>query len=186
MKIKRIFLDMDGTLVDFVGGVIELFGRNEHEVLRDWPAGVYSIHEALGLDEDAMWRRIYALGPDFWAELKPYPWTRELHHFCSRRASVTILTKPSRDGSSAHGKISWLRRFFGDKFRDYVVTPRKPLLANGQRILVDDSDEECGKFRSAGGHSVLLPQPWNAGRTWDLVAGRVEAVRRQMAEILGV
>tara|TARA_B100000700_G_C14367978_1_gene544625 strand:+ start:90 stop:317 length:228 start_codon:yes stop_codon:yes gene_type:complete len=68
-----------------------------------------------------------------------------------------------------------------------MLGSHKHLLAKPDVVLIDDSDEKCRKFIEAGGHAILLPQPWNANH--GLVdpekeyGGRMDYVDSRMNEI---
>ena len=91
-------------------------------------------------------------------------------------APVTIASSPSYDPACLAGKIRWLQKHFGRRFRDFMIGPRKHLLARPDTALVDDSDRNIRDFREHGGQGVLFPQPWNSGH--DQVDDRLGAVLR--------
>lgn len=157
----HIFLDMDGVIADFVGGAARAFGKDPAKL--EWPGDRSSVHIPLGLEsEDEMWRRLDMLGPEFWEKLDVYPWADELWDVCARTGKVTILTKPSRSPDSASGKVRWLKRWKGERFRDYIICAApKWLLAAPMRLLIDDHEKHFRQFREHLGKSILFPQPWN-------------------------
>lgn len=151
-----IFLDMDGVLVDFTGAVMRLHGRTYEP--RDWPRGVWNIHDVLDVPESTMWERIDALGAYFWSQLDSFPWTLDLIHLVESQ-SFRIATKPSASVHSYHGKALWLERY-GLK-QAAILAGDKSLLAQPGRLLVDDSTANCEAWQAAGGTAILFPQPWN-------------------------
>lgn len=50
---------------------------------------------------------------------------------------------------------------FGERFRRYILTPNKRLLASQNRILIDDHERHCDEFEKSGGNSILFPRQWN-------------------------
>lgn len=115
------------------------------------------------MTEDEFWAPINAAGRDFWANLKPYPWFEELVDSVSAAdPNFYLCTKPSSKADCLAGKLDWIHRYFGDRFRRYFFAPNKSPLAAPGRVLIDDSDENCKGFREAGGIAWLVPQPWNA------------------------
>lgn len=157
-----ILLDMDGVLCDFLGATLRLFDADDR--LASWPAGTWDVEPVLGITTAELWGRIDEQGMGFWAELPEYPWAAELVAALERIDDVVISTAPSRSHHSAAGKMIWLDRHFGGRFRGrYMMGSRKELMARPEVCLVDDRDENVRKFRKAGGAAVLVPQPWNAG-----------------------
>ena len=57
----RFLLDLDGVVVDFVAGVMALFGRDPAELTEP---GV-GLTDAMGLRSGVIWRRIDGLEPPF-------------------------------------------------------------------------------------------------------------------------
>lgn len=157
-----IFLDIDGVLADFVGGVCQLYGRNRSDVIQAMEPGNWDgLPDALGTTEDEMWRRIDSAGSDFWAGLPLLPWARTLAKECEAIADVYLATTPSRYPGSLSGKLRWIKAF-GTHERRYVMTPHKHLLAGPKRLLIDDKDRNVKEFWDAGGQAVLFPSKWNS------------------------
>ena len=171
MKITHIFLDMDGVLVDFVGGALRTcFGNMEATIcqtLELWPAGEYDITKVVGGTIDEFWEAINA-EKGFWESLSPYPWAADLIDLVESavKRKWSIATSPSRDPQCAAGKVKWLQDNCskGQSFRNYFITPEKHLLAGGNRtrVLIDDRDVNVDRWRECGGSAILFPQPWNS------------------------
>lgn len=154
-----IFLDMDGVLVDWDAAVYALYGQKPpaRSVRRPWDT-----EKVIGTTSADMWARINANGPDWWEFLDPYPWFAELHdELKAMGPELVILTAPCDGGNSSAGKVRWLNRHLGRGTYRLVMTKHKDLLAAPGRVLVDDGDHNADAFDAAGGHTVLLPQPWN-------------------------
>lgn len=163
IEVTRIFLDVDGVLANWVGGVCDLFGYDEREVLSVWN-GEWDINHQLDISTKELWSRIDAAGREFWARLKPYPWAFELFEVCRSAAPTTILTSPSLHHSSPAGKLLWLDEHFGrdQPFREYLIGPDKAACARPGAVLIDDSPHNCSEFNRLGGEGILFPRPWNA------------------------
>lgn len=148
-----IFLDMDGVLCDFAGGVCALFGKDAPQ------AGdlAQELHQHLGIAKGLMWSRIAEAGARLWEGLEPLPWADELVALVRSHGELVIATAPSLNPASLAGKLTWLQRRFGRNFRDFVVTPQKHLLAAPGRILIDDSPRHVDAFSAFGGLSTLFP-----------------------------
>ena len=130
-------------LCDFAGGVAALFNKPSPQ------AGDPSqpLHEYIGVPKGLMWSRIRESGPKLWENLEPMPWANDLVALARSAGEVMIATSPSLQAASLSGKLSWLQRRFGVKFRDFVISPHKYLLARPQHILVDDTLKHVESFR---------------------------------------
>lgn len=162
-----VFVDMDGVLVDFVGAVCRLFHKDPEQLPEwDWSKG-RSLHVPLGLEKESdMWEVIDRHGPSFWASLEPYPWWRELLHWCGQLGKTYLCSTPSLSNYSVDGKLLWIHKHLGKLFRNYIFTAApKHLLANSRSVLIDDYGSTIEKFCKAGGHGILFPQPWNDAPT---------------------
>lgn len=169
MKIEAIYLDMDGVLADFVTSSIVALGRDPAEVLtRVTPGDYYGIYTSLGMTEKEFWEEIDALeggrapASGLWETMRPYPWRDQLLKECRKAAPTWILTSPSRNPGSSFGKVAWLQEWLGPSFRDYVLAPRKWHLARPGALLIDDHDENVGKWCERGGKGILFPRLWNS------------------------
>jgi phosphoglycolate phosphatase-like HAD superfamily hydrolase len=155
-----VLFDLDGVLADFAGGVAKLFGAAapgpEH-------AGK-DLATALGVSAAGIWQRIDAQGRRFWEELEATAEAEALVALARERGEIAIASSPSQDPASAAGKLRWIQQRFGRRCRDFVLTPRKDLLAAPGRLLVDDSPEHVAAFRAAGGTALLHPTWANGGR----------------------
>lgn len=160
-----IFLDMDGVLADFVQAALRVhFGNEWRDVLRAWPKGAYETYDHMGITVDQFWAKINKCGADFWAGLPLFPWTDSLIKACQALGTICVLSSPSRHPDCVQGKLRWIRRVFGEKFRNYIFAPKqhKYLLAAPGRYLVEDSEQNAAEFVEAGGGgAVIIPQPWN-------------------------
>ena len=175
-----VLLDCDGVLANFVGRAIEAAHLPiTHEEVSRWNF----FDEFMTVQE--FWECVDA-DPDFWTDLDPYPWARELvDAIRSLRFDIVITTSPSRNPSSASGKLFWLRKhgFLADHSVDYMIGHHKHLLAGSDTILIDDSDANVRRFRESGGRAILFPQRWNANRSQ--VDRRVQLVCHELiVEIL--
>lgn len=153
----RIFLDLDGTIVDFVKGVCPLFGVTHDEIMGKWPPGEYDMTKVLGITEDEFFGVINGAGEDLWANLPMYDYGMDVYHFCKDIAPTFILTRPTGHSSSLAGKLRLMQRQFGSDFKDYVLTWKKELCASPDSVLIDDHVVNCTKFADAGGSAIVWP-----------------------------
>ena len=170
---KRICLDIDGVLADFVSHAGTLLGYDT-AVVTTW-----DYYPLIGKTEDEFWRAIDGAGSDFWANMPAFPWFHELVGLCERHAPTILLSSPSRCPSSTHGKLRWIQSQFGSGFRKYLLGPAKEFCAAPGVVLIDDSDANCEKFEKHDGEAILFPQPWNENRI--LTADRIDYVSLHLA-----
>lgn len=181
MKIEHVFIDMDGVMADWVGAVCDLFGRfQEDYVSRNWTPGEYSIEQILNISTERLWATINRQGIDWWAHLEPLPWWRDLLAIVeAAEVETSILTAPGRCDHALTGKGRWLNQHLPTYRGRLHMTKEKHLLAGPDRLLIDDSDENCRRFIEAGGAAIVYPQPWNSAH---LYAGRpLPGIKRQLA-----
>lgn len=154
----KIFLDLDGVVVDFVSEACRAAGLpvGHDEVTSS------NFFQPHGLTLQDFWDAIDEEGEAFWAGLKKYPWADGLIGLASTLdPGFHFLTTPSHCPTSWAGKRRWLRERFGGDFHRQIFTKSKELVARENHILIDDSDVNVGKFREAGGRAILFPQRWN-------------------------
>ena len=78
---------------------------------------------------------------------------------------------------SLAGKLDWIHCFMPPwMHRQYAITPRKYLFARSDALLIDDLERNTQRFEQEGGHSILVPRPWN--QLWGL--DPFEAVEAQL------
>lgn len=155
---KRIFIDVDGVLCDWVGGVIKWFNLGiPKEILLHWE----TILDVLNMKEDELFSRIAY--PYFWEELEPT--------FEGRRLAVAlysfkpcILTAPAR--GTATWRQNWIKKHYKNYYyeRRYLIGPAKDYCAHRNSYLIDDYERNVDCFNEAGGNGILYPQPWNRNR----------------------
>lgn len=160
MKTKCIYLDIDGVLTDFVGAVLELYGRPESDrnLVRSWD-GIPAVVDTNNL---CMWERIAGEGQVWWATL---PWTEHgeaIAEICERAGPFVLMSTPTREPSCAAGKIEWINQYFPSSDRRFALTPCKHHFAHPGALLIDDSERNVRAFRENGGEAILWPAPWNA------------------------
>jgi 5'(3')-deoxyribonucleotidase len=171
--LKAIYLDMDGVIVDFVGGVFRTYnldpGLRTEVSTWDGIPGVltkYAGHRRGGIPftDDDLWKMLGTVGARFWAELEWLPWGREVYDLCSSFAPVVLMTTPTKHPSSAAGKMEWIQKHIPEDGYRYAMTPCKHHMAHPGALLVDDNDHNVMKFGDHGGTGFLWPATWNERR----------------------
>jgi 5'(3')-deoxyribonucleotidase len=176
LKKQRILLDMDGVLVDFLGGALKALNRvhKQNITIEEYATkfGKWETYDYYGISISDFWMSI-GLVPDFWYELEPIPWFRELYDFLKEFGEVTILTSPNYDPSCAEQKLRWLNSRMNIRSDSVFIGSRKYLMA-GNGILIDDYSKNIEAFREAGGEAILVPSTWNtAGLTFEDVKNAI-------------
>jgi hypothetical protein len=154
----RIFCDLDGVLVDFDRGFMEL-PENSDEL----SPGDYE--EKNG--KNSIWPLIDKHGDEYWSELYWKGDGRELWDYLEEY-KPTILSSPSRNPASIRGKAKWVKlnlRINEDpvtKLADYdgsnrlILMQQKHLFAKSANdILIDDTQSKIDKWTEAGGTGIL-------------------------------
>lgn len=174
MKIEAIYVDMDGVLCDFVSAAFEVHGKDPVEMMKIYPPGEYgALYTLCAQDEESFWAAInkhkgdwYRFfdvgGSHMWEHMvKAYPWADLLWNLCEERADTWVLSAPARDAGSSYGKVKWLQAWKGEKFRRYVLAPKKYHLGRPGALLIDDDPENVRKWNERGGSGILFPRLWN-------------------------
>lgn len=163
MKSMRFILDMDGVLADFIESALRelntVYNKNVSvkEYARDF--GKWEICDYYGIPEEDFWY-IVNNTPDFWLNIKPYPWTKSLYNKLSKLGEVTVVSSPSASPTSVLQKLLWLKKHLDISPGNCFIGGRKYLMA-GNGILIDDYHVNIDKFERAGGHGILVPSNWN-------------------------
>jgi 5'(3')-deoxyribonucleotidase len=152
-----ILLDLDGVICNFIKGALSIHNQSGYPV-KNW-----SFFKDWGMSSEDFWGKIDK-DTTFWESLEPYPWMGEL---VSLLPNFTLSTSPSFSPYCYYGKRKWVQKYFGYDFSNLMIGAQKELMAQSNRILIDDSEKNCERFISAGGHAILFPQEWNVNRGKD-------------------
>lgn len=151
----KVLLDLDGVLVDFVGGAAKHHGFDPKL------ANCWDFMPNTGISPADFWA---PLGKRFWSNLD---WTPEgpailkVVEAAVGAANVCVLTSPCDTEGCAEGKLRWIRDNMPDYRRRYFLGTAKEFVASHKLTLVDDHDKNVDQFLKAGGGGVLVPRPWN-------------------------
>jgi hypothetical protein len=155
-KIEKVFIDMDGVLVDFEGGVEKMLG------IAPPPPGGKRLEE----DDRLMWERMKTV-EHFYDRLEPMPGAVEMFNRLYERfgGNVEVLTgvpKPERGiTTAAEDKINWVHRILSEDIKVNPVRRRdKYLFCKGRDyILIDDLKDNIETWQKAGGTGILHISP---------------------------
>lgn len=166
-----IFLDLDGVLVDFIGGLGRyLKFRDGWEQPTRKGELIAEIFEVAKTDVDNVLMRYVTA--EFWESLDPLPWAHTLVSGLRLKGRYSIYLassagRPDRGLDSyfsraCAGKGSWVSRHFPELRDRLLIVQDKRVLAGPQTLLIDDRESVVAPFCEAGGRAVLFPAPWNA------------------------
>ena len=158
MDIKRIYIDLDGVLADWWGGMLEVI-KDKKPTAHDLMVHGARAEEFLtDGDKHRMWE---ITRPEWWINLEKLPWCNEIYDTCINSGlPVYILTSPPKlhpyRSWSLQGKTEWVRRNLSEK-QETIFTNSKGLLATNECLMIDDLPHNTEPFQN----HILFPQPWN-------------------------
>jgi hypothetical protein len=175
--ISRILLDMDGPLVNFVGGACRIHRVPELESeVTDW-----DMASTLGLSTEELLSPIWG-NMSFWANLRPYDHAIYLYKTLLEIAPVTLCTSPLYkyglpDGACVRGKAHWAKKVLGVSPETIIFTSDKSQLAHPNAMLIDDKVSNVQSFNDNAGWGLLFARPWNSNSPYRLsVEGVIKTV----------
>lgn len=168
-KLHTIYLDMDGVLADFVGGVLREYDIDvgEQKNIKSWD--FFSHFE---IDEGYFWS-VKAARIGFWRDLEPYPYAKEVIDVCRKYAEQVLLCTSGGCPAAASGKNDWAKKHFDISSKDVIhIVDKWRLAYMPGTILIDDSEINLAHWHNACtaanrglyAWSILFPQPWNTSR----------------------
>ena len=181
MTRPRIFLDLDGVLVDWHAGAAKLHGISLPVFGEPYPLEVNDF-------TDLTPEQFYAgMDRNFWAELPPLPHARTLVDMAEDYfgADVAILTKPILTEGCSDGKRAWVAEHLGSQYlRKVFIASDKHFCASPLSLLIDDKSKTCDEFVDYGGHAYLFPASWNerCGTNWDTVRAELHEVFGELSK----
>lgn len=175
-QIKKICLDMDGVLVDFVGRALELHGASIDQLA----AGVWHIEKSLGITPEDFWGKIK--GHDFWVNLEPTPEMADIVRMLDPWLDkVWLTTSPSQDPGSWSGKWCWVEKHLPMLTRRLMCCQGKVEWFGPDCLVIDDRDRNCDDAEQVGAKSILVPRIWN--RLYPMRSQVVPVIAQRLAEV---
>jgi len=166
-KVNVVFLDLDGVMADFIGGVMREFALEYDYNNWPWPVGPdgWNWFEQFGVTPDEVDAICTA---EFWANLEWMHDGRLIFESVRSYAGLTgvpisLLTTPMTNIYSTVGKLIWIRGHLGDEWRKTALVTQAPkaIFARKGALLIDDRDKNVEEWQEAGGVAILVPRPWN-------------------------
>ena len=146
-KELALYVDMDGVLVDFLGGAGKATDM-KFKTHMDW--------EKVKKTE---WKTLANIGSRFWAKL---PWMndgKKLWSFVKQYEPRILSAFPQATENKQNaidGKREWIKKnLSGVKEVNLVKGQDKQNFARKNAILIDDSKRNIDQFRRAGGIGIL-------------------------------
>lgn len=182
------FLDADGVITDWIGGMLRSHNVyiNPYKNSQNW--GNPKFEEVLGMNSVIMWS---VADSYWWANLNPTEYFYRIMSILENYFgpnNICLLTSPTKNKDeriapeAAHGKIKWINKWLPSYRDQFLIGYHKEFAAAPNKILVDDSDDKCNKFRDAGGKAILFPQRWNSA--YAETDRCVEVLEEKVKEIL--
>lgn len=152
MEIRKIFFDMDGVIVDFMGGVEELCGITVGN------QSFVSAHQ-----DDSMWEKIKEID-HFYYKLEAMPGMVELvkevyEKYGDNCQILTGIPKPRRGIQNAdEDKRRWIAENISSDIKVNVCfkEDKKNFVDGSDCILVDDLPANIADWEAAGGRGILF------------------------------
>lgn len=161
----KIFLDMDGVIVNFVKGICDRYNLSYSQETSNNLGSFLTNEIWLDLERDDI----------FWDDLPKFDWSDKLVRACHRYAETYILSAPGVINSkSASGKIRWLNHHYPEFGNKFILTYHKELLASENRLLIDDTYAQVKDFRNSGGDTILFPSCFSSHEEIEEVFQEIE------------
>lgn len=158
----KALLDLDGVLVDFVGGMCASHNRPNpfEEGYED-----YYLEKAWDMPLNRFWKP--SNNAAWWANLPPTEECFDIVEMVEDYIgydNICILTSPTIHPQSLAGKVEWINDYLPDYSRKFLIGPQKQYCAHANSVLLDDHEANIHAFVTEGGGGILVPRPWNSAR----------------------
>ena len=161
-----IYLDLDGPMIDFVGGVedyLDCFLDRRQ----------YNLHGQLGMTRAELFSK---LDGEFWSSLPKAQYADQLLELLLSKGAVTFSTAACHESpEAAWGRFEWVKRWYPEI--PVIAIQDKYLLAKEGHVLVDDLETNVDAFVVEDGIGILYPTQCNRLRNVkDIMTHLEEAV----------
>jgi hypothetical protein len=152
---RILLLDIDGVLADF-----NQSANDFHKFNIDRSKMTWSFWKQFNMTDGDFWS---PLDENFWANLPP---TKELSEIISLVERffgeyVYLCSSPCLTPGCATGKARWVEKHLPKYSRKLLLVSDKHLFAKYGRVLIDDNEDNCRKWRDFG-IACTVPRPWNS------------------------
>jgi cytidyltransferase-like protein len=136
----KIYVDMDGVLVDFDGGYEKLTGMTTRAADEKGP--------------EFFWKPISKAGAKWWITLNWMSDGKQLWDYV-KKYNPELLSAPSREEASRMGKRVWVKRELPGVKLILRSADKKQEFASPNSILIDDREKNIEQWKNAGGIGIL-------------------------------
>jgi hypothetical protein len=140
-KLFKIYLDMDGVIVDFDKRFESMFGMPPREFENNF-------------GKEKFWEKIDAKGVGFWRGMDWMPGGQQLYNRVAKHDHA-LLSSPSRSKTSKIGKHMWRKDNTPDTKLILAQSFNKKNYADKSNILIDDRADNIQQWKDAGGIGIL-------------------------------
>lgn len=167
----KIFLDLDGVVVDWLGGSLKVCGFSADDAgIRKHLREGGMIDDVLPGGRKQLTSAVNAAGPAFWTDLEFLPWGRQLVALAQsfkETHDFAFLTSPGKFPLAAQGKVAWLLAHYPEE--SIIICRDKHLCASSAALLIDDADYQIQPFTRNGGRGYLWPNQYSLQDGYDAV-----------------
>jgi 5'(3')-deoxyribonucleotidase len=151
----RIFLDMDGTLCNFIGAFKEL------------SKGIHPTEYENKHGKNTVFKLIDPLGAKYWADMDWLPEGKKLYNYVISNYDINdvyILSAPSRENSSRIGKMQWIKKHTPEIKKNNIILDKYKYkyIINDKDILIDDMEKYIKPWVKHGGTAIKFENNFNA------------------------
>jgi phosphoglycolate phosphatase-like HAD superfamily hydrolase len=144
-SLPKLFIDMDGVLVDFIAGVGNILGMNNAK-------------RNTTLDKHE-WQAIKDV-ENFWIDLPKLRGTDQLWNFVKKFRPDILSAAPADWPEAKIQKTQWLKNNLGGVSGKIHIVQRKDKVNFAERnVLIDDFDKNIKEWEAAGGIGILYKSP---------------------------
>lgn len=156
---KKIFIDLDGVIVNWSGGLCKLVGADPsdpkiRELLKQEP---FIQGGPFGTTQD-VYDIVNNAGFWFWYELDLLPWAKNLVSLCKEYGDIYFLTSPSTFIDAPSAKMAYIKSYLNDE--KFIITQHKYTCANASSILIDDLQLNIDLWEQNNGITFHWPNQW--------------------------
>ncbi|NNE31893.1 MAG: hypothetical protein HKN40_05935 [Winogradskyella sp.] len=152
-KLFKIFLDMDGVIVDFDKRFEDQFGMPPREFENNF-------------GKDKFWEKIDSKGVGFWRGMDWMPGGQQLYNRVAKHDHA-LLSSPSRSDLSKIGKRMWRKDNTPNTKLILARSYNKKNYADKSNILIDDRADNIQQWKDAGGIGILYQSAEQAMKELD-------------------
>lgn len=170
MTRRRVLLDCDGVLSDFIGGALAVINELYGTAFTREQITEFDFTKSLGMSPAAAaaCKRAIGTASGFARHLDVYPGAVDGVRQLQEISEDYIVTSPWNSNSTwCHDREWWLDRHFGIPHARVIHASAKHLVVGD--VLVDDKTSTCAAWRAAhpAGIAVRWQTPHNRLDAWD-------------------